>query len=345
MSTTDQPLLIANSNYHVGQQIAVYVASEQGYFREEGLERFDYDGRGLIPVVIEKQGLGPAMIEHGVDLATAVDVSAAIYQRSLGADVFIVGGWRYDPDLKWFGQKDISDIRQLKGRRLGIREREGLVYGFMVTQLLQAGIDPERDVTWVFDQVFGYGNDPKHVDMFRDGVVDAIPSFPPFSKELESEGFPILMDPRLVFPRRPGKVTVATKRAIESRSDELQAYFRGIIRAFWFMRDTANFDYLRELESRLRSNSHNDEERELFIVTSLEKVDGWALPIDGGVTADSLKRIIQEMTAIGELKTFVKVESLLRDSAVKEAFQELLKRPNLQPAYEKVKLVVEKYGF
>lgn len=345
MSTANQPLLIANSNYHVGQQVAVYVAKEQGYFKEEGLEQFDYDGRGLIPATIEKQGLGPAMVEHGVDITTAVDVSAAIYQRSLGADVYIVGGWRYDPDLKWYSQKAISDIRQLKGRRLGIREREGLVYGFMANLLLQVGIDPEKEVTWVYDPVFGYGNDPKHVDMLRNGVVDAMPSFPPFSKQLEAEEFPILMDPRVVFPRRPGKVTVATKRTIESRADELRAYFRGMIRAFWFMRDTANFDYLQKLESRLRGESHNDEERELFIVTSLEKVDGWALPIDGGVSAESLQRIIQGMTAIGDLKEPIEVESLLRDSAVKEAFQDLIKRPELQPAYEKVKLVVEKYGF
>lgn len=345
MSTIDQPLLIANSNYHVGQQVAVYVAKEQGYFREEGLEKFDYDGRGLIPAVIEKQGIGSAMVEHGVDIATAVDISAAIYQRSLGADVYIVGGWRYDPDLKWYSQKGVSDIRQLKGKRLGIREREGLVYGFMANLLLQAGIDPEKEVTWVYDPVFGYGNDPKHVAMLRDGVVDAMPSFPPFSKQLEADGFPILLDPRVVFPHRPGKVTVATKRTIESRADELRAYFRGIIRAFWFMRDTANFDYLRKLESRLRSESHNDEERELFIVTSLEKVDGWALPVDGGVTADSLKRIIQEMTVAGDLKEPIAVESLLYDSAVREAYQELLRRPELQPSYEKVQVVVEKYGF
>jgi hypothetical protein len=77
----------------------------------------------------------------------------------------------------------------------------------------------------------------------------------------------------------------------------------------------------------------------------LEKVDGWALPSDGGVTADSLKGIIQGMTARGDLKAPIDVESLLRDSAVKKAFQDLLKRPELQPAYERVKLVVAKYGF
>jgi ABC-type nitrate/sulfonate/bicarbonate transport system substrate-binding protein len=236
-------------------------------------------------------------------------------------------------------------LRQLKGRRLGIREKEGLVYGFMANLLVQAGIDPEKEVTWIFDPVFGYGNDPRHVDKLRQGKVDGMPSFPPFSKQLESEGFPILMDPRIVFPRRPGKVTVATKRTIDSRAEDLRAYFRAMIRAFWFMRDTANFDYLRDLESRLRSQSHNDAERQLFIVTSAEKVDGWALPIDGGVTAESLKRIIQEMVAIGNLEEPINVESLLYDSAVREAYQELVDRPELRPAHDKVKLVVEKYGF
>lgn len=345
MSSLDQPLLIANSNYHVGQQVAVYVAREQGYFQAEGLQEFDYDRRGLIPTILERQGLGAVIVEHGVDIATAVDVSAAIYQRSLGADLYIVGGWRYDPDLKWYSRKGITEIRQLKGKRLGIREREGLVYGFMASLLLQEGIDPDKEVTWVFDPVFGYGNNPAHLDMLRNGIVDAMPSFPPFSKQLEAEGFPILMDPRVAFPHRPGKVTVATKRTIESRSDELRAYFRGIIRAFWFMRDTDNFDYLRSLEARLRKESHNDEERELFIVTSLEKVDGWALPIDGGVNSESLTRIIRDMTTIGQLNEPIDAESVLRDGAVNQAYQELLARPELRPAYEKAKRAVEKYGF
>lgn len=54
MSISGQRLLIANSNYHVGQQVAVYVALDRGYFQEEELESFDYDGRGLIPTLLEK---------------------------------------------------------------------------------------------------------------------------------------------------------------------------------------------------------------------------------------------------------------------------------------------------
>jgi hypothetical protein len=46
VSTLDQPLLIANSNYHVGHQIAIFVAEEQGFFREEKLGAYQYDAGG-----------------------------------------------------------------------------------------------------------------------------------------------------------------------------------------------------------------------------------------------------------------------------------------------------------
>jgi hypothetical protein len=35
MSTLDQPPLIANSNYHVRHQVAIFVAEEQGFFRDQ----------------------------------------------------------------------------------------------------------------------------------------------------------------------------------------------------------------------------------------------------------------------------------------------------------------------
>src|SRR6266404_1751876 len=124
MSTLDQPLLIANSNYHVGHQIAIFVAKEQGFFHEEGLKEYEYDSRGLIPGPIERDGLAMAIKNHGVYIATAVDVEAAIYQRSLGADLYIVGGWRYTPFLKWYGARHVTDMSKLRGGRVGMREKE-----------------------------------------------------------------------------------------------------------------------------------------------------------------------------------------------------------------------------
>ena len=82
MSTLDQPLLIANVNYHVGHWVAIYVAEEQGFFKQEGLARYEYERGGLLPGPSESQTLGLAIKEHGVDIATAVDTESAIIQRA-----------------------------------------------------------------------------------------------------------------------------------------------------------------------------------------------------------------------------------------------------------------------
>ena len=87
MSTLDQPILIANVNYHVGHWVAIYVAEEQGFFKQEGLTRYEYERGGLLPGPSESQSLGLAIKEHGVDIATAVDTESAIKERK--APMFI----------------------------------------------------------------------------------------------------------------------------------------------------------------------------------------------------------------------------------------------------------------
>ena len=126
--------------------------------------------------------LGLAIKEHGVDIATAVDTESAIYQRANGADVYIVGGWRYTPFLKWYGSKHITDISKLRGGKIGVREVSadggGLVEFFIEEALKEAGIDPQTEVEQVQDPVFGYRNNPAHIEMLRSGKVNAITSSP-----------------------------------------------------------------------------------------------------------------------------------------------------------------------
>jgi NitT/TauT family transport system substrate-binding protein len=347
MSTLDQPLLIANSNYHVGHQVAIFVAEEQGFFREEGLKEYVYDARGLIPGPLERDGLAMAITNGGVDIANAVDVEAAIYQRSLGANIYIVGGWRYTPFLRWYGAKHLSDMSKLRGGRIGMREKEGLVQVFITDALREAGVDPEKEVEWIYDPVFGYRNNPAHMEMLRSGKVDAITSQPPFSDQLEKEGYPMILDPNKVFPRRPGKLTVATGQTIEKRADELRSYFRAIIRAFWFMRDMKNFEYLRDLERTLRkTNTHNEDERGVVaIVTGPDRVESWAIPIDGGITTEAVQRITDEMVKSGKLSRAMSVKDIVRDDAVKTAYQEVSRRPGLKNPLSVALAAQEKYGF
>jgi len=349
MSILDQNILIANVNYHVGHWVAIYVAEEQGFFKEEGLKGYEYERGGLLPGPCEHMALALAIKEHGVDIATAVDTESAIVQRAQGADVYIVGGWRYTPFLKWYGSKHITDLSKLRGGKIGVRESSadggGLVEFFIEEALKEAGVDPATEVEMVQDRAFGYRNDPKHIEMLREGKVNAITSSPPFSDDLEKEGYPVILDPNVVFPRRPGKVTVAPRRTFEQRGEELKAYFRAIIRSFWFMRDINNFDYLYHLEERFRKFTHNEDERSLFIASAPDRVDSWALPIDGGIERQALERIMQEMVKRGKLKRPLPVGDLFKDDAVRQAYQEVSSRAKLKPNYDKAMAVVEQYGF
>jgi hypothetical protein len=349
VSTLDQSFLIANVNYHVGHWVAIYVAEEQGFFREEGLTRYEYERSGLLPGPCERDALGLAIKEHGVDIATAVDAESAIAQRLQGADVYIIGGWRYTPFLKWYGSKHVTDISKLRGGKIGVRESSadggGLVEFFIEEALKEAGVDPATEVKQVHDPVFGYRNNPAHIEMLRSGKVNAITSSPPFSDQLEREGYPVILDPNKVFPRRPGKVTVAPKRTIEQRAEELKAYWRAIIRTFWFMRDVNNFQYLHDLEARLRKLTHNEDEQRLFIASAPDRVDSWALPMDGAIEPQALERIIREMVKRGRLDRAVAVSDVYRDEAVRDAYREVSSRPELKPAFDNAMATVEKYGF
>jgi ABC-type nitrate/sulfonate/bicarbonate transport system substrate-binding protein len=349
MSALNQPILIANVNYHVGHWVAIYIAEEQGFFKEEGLSRYEYERSGLLPGPFERNGLGLAIKEHGVDIATAVDAESAIAQRAQGADVYIVGGWRYTPFLKWYGSKHITDMSKLRGGKIGVRERSaeggGLVEFFIEEALKEAGVNPKTDVQFVEDPVFGYRTNSAHADMLRAGKVNATTSSPPYSDELEKEGYPVILDPNKVFPRRPGKVTVAPAKVINERQEELEAYFRAIIRSFWFMREVNNFRYVHGLEARLRTLTHNEDEHHLFIASAPDRLDSWACPIDGGIERSALERIMQEMVTQGRLERPMPVGELFKDEAVTKAYREVSTRAKLKPAFNAAMSVVEKYGF
>jgi hypothetical protein len=346
MSGLYQPLLIANSNYHVGQQTSVRVAEEQGYFRDEGLVQHEYDWRGLLTGPLEQEGLALAMKEHGVDVATAVDIASILWQRAHGADLYIVGGWRYPPNFRFFTAKHVTELSQLRGKRIGIREPGDLGMYFIAHNLRRVGIDAATDVEWVYDRVFAYGNDPAHLDWLREGRVDAMLSQPPYTDVLEGEGFPLLLNPLQIYPGgRPDKVIVATGRAVEQRADDLSAFLRANIRGFWFMRDGANLGYLQDLEVRLRAQSHNDDERRIRMITSIEKVEGWTVPVNGGVSRPALESVVEELTASGELDRPVDLVDVLRDGLVTAAYQDLSRRPALQPTHQTALAAVAKYGF
>ena len=153
------------------------------------------------------------------------------------------------------------------------------------------------------------------------------------------------MSVRSLLRRLTIAITVAPRRTVEERSEELKAYFRAITRTFWFMRDVNNFQYLHDLEARLRKLTHNEDEQRLFIASAPDRVDSWALPMDGGIERHALERILQEMVKRGRLERPIPIGDVFKDDAVRDAYRDVSTRAELKPAFNAAMTVLEKYGF
>lgn len=344
MSGLDQPLLIATTGYHVRHQRSIRAAEDQGFYKEEGLHDYVYDYRGLIPGPLERQGLALAMKEHGVDIACGANVDSVVLQRAKGAEIFIVGGWRYITRPEVVSTKDITHMEDLRGKRIGLRELGGLSDRLIVVSLLKAGIDPQKEVEWVMDPSFAYSNTSEHTELLRSGRVDVITTGNEYTQELLRDGYHLLIDGGAPERRRrPGRVIVATRQTIEQRAAELSAFLRANLRGFWFCSDPSSFDYLFALETRLRRDfTHNADEQTMSVYARPPAMDDTLMPLDGKVDPKELGSVIDEMVLLGELTEKVEPEDVLRGELMDRAFAELCQRPSLQPTVAKVREVVGK---
>jgi ABC-type nitrate/sulfonate/bicarbonate transport system substrate-binding protein len=334
VSGVDQPLVIANSCYHTGHERSWLAAEEQGFVREEGLDRYVYQRGGLIPGEWEPFALGRQMWERGVDIATAVNVGAAITQRVRGEDIYIVGGWRVQSAPRLIGGTGITRVDQLKGTRAIIRERWGMHQGVLIT-LQSFGLAPD-DIEWIEDRSVAYGAQGAD-ERFRAGETTLFVGNSRSAARFTREGYHVVLNLAEVYSQLaswpPGRVIVATRRTIEERGDALRATLRANLRGFWFSQDARNRDYMNDLETRQRSATFNDDERAVRNIRADEDRGpedpleiGGSMVMDGLVLRPALARVIEGMVQTGLLDRAIDVDDVLRDDASLDACQSLLDR-------------------
>ena len=266
----------------------------------------------LLPDPVEREGLALIMKEHGVDVATAVDIGSILYQRAQGADLYVVGGWRYPPNLKFFAAKHLTDLRQLRGARIGVREPGDLGQLFISNGLRKAGIDPRTEIAWVYDPVRSRTATtlPTWI-AYRSGEVVTVAAAEVY-RVLQEESFPLLLDPLwLTRATRPDKVALADRperrQMRRRRASRLPPRQLG----FGLMRDVAT-SLSPEIETRRGRRATSDEDSR-----------GGSSPAPQGRGLDGadhgrrlprgLGRVVDELVTAGELERPLAVEDLLRD--------------------------------
>jgi ABC-type nitrate/sulfonate/bicarbonate transport system substrate-binding protein len=345
----DGKLRIAPTCYHVLHQVPVMTAHEMNFFYDEGLKSADGSPAyeilhdSMVPFGLEKLGISQAMKEKSVDIALDVQSRTVFFQRARGADLYIIAGWRNQHTNVWMGAPHIKSLQDLKGKRVGISDFNSIRHWAIQIQLKKAGLDLERDVEWVRIGVAHR----LHSEALRSGKVECAPLPPWHAEDLKKEGCNALVTPADQYPNgRPERIIAATGRILEERPDLVKSFLKGMIRSYWFVRDMPkNHEYINNLEKRLRLRSPDPEER---VVTNSGRttrdLEAMPFPVDGRATG--FEDMLAEEERLGELNYKVPaIQEVCAQDLVGEAFNELRERKELEPDYQRVRAVAERWGY
>ena len=344
----DGKLRIAPTCYHMLHQVPVQTAHEMNFFYDEGLVTphgtlgYELLTESMVPFGLEKLGISQAMKEKAVDIALDVQSRTVFYQRARGADLYILCGWRNQHTNVWVAPPHIKSLQELKGKRVGISDFNSIRHWAIQIQLKKAGLDLERDIEWVRLGV----NGRFHVDAIRSGKVECAPVSPWHAEDLKKEGCNALVSPADQYPDgRPERIIAATGRILEERPDLVKSFLRGMIRSYWFIRDMPkNYEYVNNLEKRLRLKSADPEERVVTHLRTPRDLEAMPFPLNGRATG--FEDMLKEEERLGELNYEVPpIKEVAAQDLVDEAFKELRARKELAEEYERVSQVEKRWGY
>jgi len=250
-----------------------WVAREQGFFREEGIDA---------EIILFRASLAvQAMIGGSVDFgtATATALSAAVN----GADVRIVMAMSERPSFDLFVQPGITSIQQLRGKKIGYGGVGGLTE-IIIRQILSANQISLDQVTFL---TLG-GGDVSFMSL-RAGVVDAVMLQIPATFLAQDEGFRKIAAGADYYRAVQGGLT-ATKIFLAEKPEVVTKVIRATLRALRLLKNDRK--YALEVLTK-KSYVELGKERERFAERAYEAAtQGYSLT---GVVDEKLQR---EMIAV-----------------------------------------------
>ena len=175
----------------------VLVANDRGFFRREGLL--------VEPIRINSAPTTYQALISGDVHAAAGAPTGLLPSHAQGADVIALGSWDNLVPYVWVTRDKITDIRELRGKKVGVN-RAGSKPWLIIHVLLQdAGLDPVKDLTLL---QMGGGSQERVAALMRGGI-DATLADALLEPIMKKRGFSILRGKPTPFMNAP----IAVKRS------------------------------------------------------------------------------------------------------------------------------------
>jgi NitT/TauT family transport system substrate-binding protein len=141
---------------------------------EEGITEVEYIVTDVGPILNE------AIVSGRIDFAQHFS-GPMIVELDRGKKITMLAGVHVGC-FELFAKDGINSIADLKGRSVGTPALGSSAHVFISAMAALVGLDPVKDINWVTSA------EPKPIDLFLDGKVDAFLGFPPEPQRLRAQG-------------------------------------------------------------------------------------------------------------------------------------------------------------
>lgn len=305
-------LKVAAGHYHLFHRVAPTIAKAKGYFAREDLDvRISATGTDVKSLA----ALTAGELHLIIDLKSPV----ALQGRARGDDVYFTGGFLNTYPGILVGAKDIRSIADLRGKKIGLREPNGVQLTLSSMVLQRAGIDPQKDV--IFVPHTGSSSFRSITPKLDQGIVQARIAHSAYAEDFRNAGYTILADLKDYLPDGYQlRGIAATGSFLREQGQAVIGFLKGIIRAYRFMKHTTNHPEMMEIvrNSDLEFEADMDQgmwEEEYPLIPGI--------PADGSINTKGLEVILKEEKSLGRVSQSMTVDQILRLDFVQQALREL----------------------
>ena len=311
-------LPLSAGHRHFDHRAAPFVAIEHGWFAAEGLGAVTVDASGEDDRTIE------ALLGGRIDIGLDISPAKVLHDRMAGGSLVIVGAMANGVGQVLAGVPSLRSVEDLRGKRIHVVEQgSGVDWHPLRILLRHRGIDPDRDVTLVPNAPYPLFKNA--LPVFERGEADARMLLHAEMPHILAASYRVLFDFMQAYPADyPQRTIVTTRSFAADHADKLAAFLRAMIRSYRFLRDKAQYGRAMTIVRK-----HVTDEGLGFPpgVTdhfmSSHYFGFKQMPHDGGVSAASLQRYINEETMEGRLPPGLGAASVLNPTFAEEAAREI----------------------
>jgi len=220
-----QPVTVALVSPSWNTGLPTAVARGAGFFKEENLD--------VRPVTLSSSGpIMMALLMSGqadLVIAGAVAILRGIAQN---APVVVVGGHLSRMSYALMSAKGLKTVADLRGKTIGITGIGGMGEFTVVESLRRNGLIKDRDFTVLNIE----GGPAARIAALKTNKVQAVPLTPGQRVQIESEGYPVLLDTRDSLPEIPSTVVASTRAFTGSSPEKVARFLRALSRAMELIR-------------------------------------------------------------------------------------------------------------